>query len=80
MKRGDVWTAAGGRDDAGKPSPVVIIEDDRFDATASITICAFNSDATDAPLGVSWSTRSLRRRRKSSRSAWGVLPTKTSSG
>ena len=50
MKRGEVWTAAGGVDYAGKPRPVVIVQDDRFDATSSITICAFTSDPTDAPL------------------------------
>jgi len=45
-----VWTASGGKDYAGKPRPVVIVQDDRFDATDSITICAFTSDPTDAPL------------------------------
>ena len=50
MKRGEVWTAAGGKDYAGKPRPVVIIQDDRFAATASVTICPFTSDPTDAPL------------------------------
>ena len=50
MKRGEVWTAAGGADYAGKPRPVVIVQDDRFDATTSITICALTSDPTDAPL------------------------------
>ena len=50
MTRGEVWTAAGGKDYAGKPRPVVIVQDDRFDATSSITICAFTSDPTDAPL------------------------------
>jgi mRNA interferase MazF len=50
VKRGEVWTAAGGRDYAGKPRPVVIVQDDRFDATGSITVCAFTSDPTDAPL------------------------------
>jgi mRNA interferase MazF len=29
---------------------VVIIQDDRFDATASVTICAFTTDPTEAPL------------------------------
>jgi mRNA interferase MazF len=49
MKRGEIWTvAASGY--AGKPRPAVIVQDDRFDATASITICAFTSDPTDAPL------------------------------
>ena len=50
MKRGEVWTAASGADYAGKPRPVVIVQDDRFDVTSSITICAFTSDPTDAPL------------------------------
>ncbi|HEX6115393.1 MAG TPA: type II toxin-antitoxin system PemK/MazF family toxin [Geminicoccaceae bacterium] len=50
MRRGEIWTVAGGRDDAGKPRPVVILQDDRFDATDSITICAFTTDPTDAPL------------------------------
>ena len=50
MRRGEIWTAAGGRDYAGKPRPVVIVQDDRFDATGSVTICAFTTDPTDAPL------------------------------
>ena len=50
MKRGDIWTVAGGKDYAGKPRPVVIVQDDCFDATDSITICAFTSDETEAPL------------------------------
>ena len=50
MRRGDVWTVSGGQDDAGKPRPVVIVQDDVFDATDSITICAFTTDQTDAPL------------------------------
>jgi len=50
VTRGEVWTAAGGKDYAGKPRPVVIVQDDRFDATSSTTICAFTSDPTDAPL------------------------------
>ena len=49
MKRGEIWTAAGGKDYAGKPRPVVIIQDDAFDATESITICAFTTDETEAP-------------------------------
>jgi mRNA interferase MazF len=50
MRRCEIWTVAGGKDYAGKPRPVVILQDDRFDATASITICAFTTDPTDAPL------------------------------
>jgi mRNA interferase MazF len=50
MRRGDIWTVAGGRDYAGKPRPVVIVQDDSFDATDSITICVFTTDETQAPL------------------------------
>lgn len=50
MRRGEVWTVAGGKDYAGKPRPVVIVQDDSFDATASITVCAFTTDPTEAPL------------------------------
>ncbi len=50
MRRGEVWTAAGGGDYAGRPRPVVIVQDDRFDATGSVTVCALTTDPTDAPL------------------------------
>ena len=33
MKRGDIWTVAGGKDYAGKPRPFVVVQDDSFDAT-----------------------------------------------
>ena len=45
-----VWTVSGGKEDAGRPRPVVIVQDDGFDATDSITICAFTTDPTEAPL------------------------------
>ena len=50
MRRGEIWTVAGGPDYAGKPRPVVIVRDDRFDATNSVTICPFTTDPTPAPL------------------------------
>jgi mRNA interferase MazF len=50
VKRGEIWTVAGGKDYAGKPRPIVIIQDDRFDKTNSVTVCAFTTDPTDAPL------------------------------
>jgi mRNA interferase MazF len=52
MKRGEIWTVAGGKDYAGKPRPVVIVivQDDSFDGTDSITVCAFTTDPTEAPL------------------------------
>ena len=50
MRRGEIWTVSGGVDYAGKPRPVVIIQDDSFDATLSVTVCAFTTDETEAPL------------------------------
>lgn len=50
MKRGEIWTIAGGKDYAGKPRPAVVVQDDAFDGTDSITICAFTTDRTEAPL------------------------------
>ena len=50
MKRGEIWTAAAGSGYVGKPRPVAIIQDDLFDATASVTVCALTTDQTDAPL------------------------------
>ena len=50
MKRGEIWTVSGGGKYTNKPRPVVILQDDAFDATTSITVCAFTTDDTDAPL------------------------------
>jgi len=50
VRRGEIWTAAAGSGYVGKPRPVAIVQDDRFDATASVTVCAFTTDPTDAPL------------------------------
>lgn len=50
MRRGEIWTAAAGSGYVGKPRPVAIVQDDRFDATDSITVCAFSTDPTEAPL------------------------------
>jgi mRNA interferase MazF len=50
VKRGEIWTVAGGADYSGKPRPVVILQDDRFDRTDSVTVCAFTTDPTEAPL------------------------------
>ncbi len=50
MKRGEIWTVSGGASYAGKPRPAVIVQEDRFDQTASVTLCAFTTDPTDAPL------------------------------
>lgn len=50
MRRGDVYTAAARGAYTGKPRPVVIIQDDRFDATASVTVCPLTKNPVDAPL------------------------------
>ena len=50
MRRGDIWTVSGVKDYAGKPRLVVIVQDDAFDATDSITVCTFTTDPTEAPL------------------------------
>ena len=50
MRRGEIWTVSGGRNYAGKGRAAVILQDDSFSGTASITICAFTTDPTDAPL------------------------------
>lgn len=50
MKRGDVYMAAARGACTGKPRPVVIIQDDRFDATASVTVCPFTTNPVEAPL------------------------------
>ncbi len=50
MRRGELWTAAGGKHYASKPRPVLVVQDDRFDATDSITVCPLTSDPTEIPL------------------------------
>ena len=45
-----MWTVSGGAPYAGKPRPAVIIQEDRFAATNSITLCAFTTDPPEAPL------------------------------
>ena len=49
MRRGDIITVAGGVY-ADKPRPALIVQDDRFDVTASLTVCPFTTAEVDAPL------------------------------
>ncbi len=49
MRRAEIWTAAAGSGYSGKPRPVVILQDDRFDATQLVTVCAFTTDPVEAP-------------------------------
>jgi mRNA interferase MazF len=41
---------ASGGSYAGKPRPAVIVQEDYFDATASITMCGLTTNQTEAPL------------------------------
>lgn len=50
MTRGEICTVAGGPDYAGKPRPVVIVQDDRFGDMDSVTVCPFTTNPTPAPL------------------------------
>lgn len=50
MTRGEIYTAAARAPYTGKPRPVVVVQDDRFDATASVTVCPFTTNAVEAPL------------------------------
>lgn len=49
MRRGDIVTVAGGVN-ASKLRTALVIQDDRFDATDSLTICPFTTNEVDAPL------------------------------
>jgi mRNA interferase MazF len=43
LKRGEIWSVAGGPDYAGKPRPAIILQSDQFDLTPSITVCLLTS-------------------------------------
>lgn len=47
MKRGEIWIASGGAEYLGKPRPMVIVQDERFDATDSITLCPCTTTITE---------------------------------
>ncbi len=49
MRRGDIVTVAGGVY-ANKPRLALIVQDDLFEATDSLTVCPFTSTEVDAPL------------------------------
>ena len=50
MRCGEVWTVAGEQGYAGKPRPAVIVKDDSFEGMDTLTICAFTTDETEAPM------------------------------
>lgn len=49
MTRGEIWTVSGAGY-AGKPRPVVVVQEDSFDGTDSVTICVLTTDPTEAPI------------------------------
>ncbi len=49
MNRGEIWTVAGGVY-AAKPRPAVIVQDDLFDATSSVTVVPMTTTLLDASL------------------------------
>ncbi len=49
MNRGEIWTVAGGVY-AAKPRPALIVQDDLFDVTSSVTVAPMTSTLLDAPL------------------------------
>jgi mRNA interferase MazF len=50
VRRGDICIAASRGPYTGKPRPVVIVQDDRFDSTASVTVCPLTTQPIEAPL------------------------------
>ncbi len=50
MRRGDLHIAAARGSYPGTPRPVVIVQDDRFDSTASVAVCPLTITPVDAPL------------------------------
>jgi mRNA interferase MazF len=48
VRRGEIWTAAGGGEYAGKPRPVLVVQDDAFAETESVTVCPLTSQAVEA--------------------------------
>jgi mRNA interferase MazF len=50
LRRGDIHIAAARGAYAGKPRPVVIVQDDRFDATSSVTVCPLTPNPVESPL------------------------------
>jgi mRNA interferase MazF len=49
VKRGDIHAAAARGAYTGEPRPVVIVQDDRFDATASVMVCPLTTNPVQAP-------------------------------
>jgi mRNA interferase MazF len=50
VRRGEIWTVAGGAAYTGKLRPAVVVQDDRFDANDSVVVCPLTTDPTSAPI------------------------------
>jgi mRNA interferase MazF len=48
LRRGEIWSVAGGADYTGKPRPAIIVQSDKFDATLSIAICPLTGAFVEA--------------------------------
>ena len=44
MRRGEVWTAAGGAAYAGKPRPYIVVQDEVYLETDSIVVCPLTTE------------------------------------
>jgi mRNA interferase MazF len=49
VKRGELWLVAGGVY-ASKPRPALIVQDDLFAETDSVTVCPLTTTPVDAPM------------------------------
>lgn len=49
MRRGELWAVAGGVY-ASKPRPALVLQDDLFAGTASVTVAPLTTTLVDAPL------------------------------
>ena len=50
MKRGEIWSVAGGPGYTGKPRAVAILQDERFGELLAVTFCPFTTNPAPAPL------------------------------
>ena len=48
MKRGEIWTAAGAADYAGKPRPWLVFQSDTMEIEASVILLGFTTDITES--------------------------------
>lgn len=47
MTRGEIWTVSGRGDFLGKPRLAVILQDDSFSGSESVTLCPLTTDTAD---------------------------------